>query len=261
MIYRQRAMIRENHKFIVALLICLIAFNSYIGSSQTSNFRSQAEQLLGSEQAKTMYWTPFKLWVEGVSLVRYIYGGAEYLLLGAPSLTLSLVGGPAGPIKKIGWDLVTEMIKEACEDPEKASRKIAKSTYDMGLDAYRDNYSLYQKYKDTGRLTNEEYRRFVINWYIQDYMSAAKNLYSATSRYEGKDELKHPDTLLLKAAETTSLQMAKEAFGAADALELNLIVKATKGEFTAFDSLIKSSVGLGAYPPYQSFLTHIRKTN
>lgn len=224
------------------------------------SFGPRALKLASSKLAQTEYAPITRAAIEGVSVFRYVYGAAEFIFLGAPTLTLSLVdGGPVGVGKTILWTAVEEMIKEACNDPEKASRKIAKTTYDLGLDAYRENYGLYQQYKKTGTLTEDDAKRFVVNSYIQGYMSAAKQLYNDTTVYEKKDVLRNPDELLLQQLEATASATAKDAFGDLGEREVRYFLTTTKGEFTFLDLIVKSSAGLGAYPPYQTFLKSIRK--
>lgn len=92
-------------------------------------------------------------------------------------------------------------------------------------------------------------------------MAAAKRLYNATTAYEGKDTLRRPDNALLQQAEATAVAQARDAFGSLASVELSALLKATKLEFTAFESAVRSSIGLGAYPPYQEFLRDVRKIN
>lgn len=229
---------------------------------QTPSLQPEAERLARSDLARVTYAPITRAATEGVSAMRYIYGAGEYVLLGAPSITLSLAnGGPLGLAKKIAFDTVQEIIKEALNHPQKASRKIAKAAYDLGLDAYRQNYRLYEQFQTVGRFNEEEARQFVRNWYLQGYMSAAKGLYNDTTRYEKKDVLRTPDKLLLQQAESTAVGLARTGFGSMGSVEVDWLFKTLKTEFNVVDSAVKGSVGLGVYPPYQTFLVKSRQIN
>lgn len=247
---------------VVAAAVLLVRAVLQGAEAQQPDSQTRATQLAKSKTAQVLYSPVEKAAVEGVSLVRYVYGPAEYVLLGAPALALSLAnGGPLGLATKVSFDIVSEMIRESLEHPEKASRKIARSAYDMGLKAYRDNYRLYGKVKTGEPLSTPEARDFLVNWHVQDYMAAAKRLYNAASAYEGKAILKRMDKALLQQMEATAVAQAREAFGARAGVEVSALLKATKLEFTVFESVVRGSIGLGAYPPYQEFLRNTRNIN
>jgi hypothetical protein len=217
-------------------------------------YSQKAAEIMNTQACKINYSLVFKAGVEGTSWVRYIYGPAEYILLGSPSLALSLTnGGPLGLGKKILWDSVENIIKVAFRHPEKASKKVAKATYDMGLKAYRENYKLYKKHKKGEALSEDEARRFVINWYVQSYMVAAKKLYNDVTSYEKKDDFKNVPQLALQQFESLAIGSAKDSFGPLGEIEVSGLLKLTKGQFTVIESVIGQSAGLGAYPPYQRF--------
>ena len=254
--------IRFIFSFFLFVVLTLFLTNKFVLADTNKYWSDRGAEILSSQSAKLLYSPICRAAIEGVSWVRYIYGPSEYVLLGAPSLTLSLVsGGPYGVVKKVSWDMVEEIIKKSFHHPEKTSKKIAKATYDLGLNAYRENYRLYKKVNDGEQLTNRELRTFVLNWYLSAYMTAAKKLYNDISAYERKDDFKNPSKLLLQSLETQAIGSAKSAFGSMAELEVSLLIKSTKGQFSIFESLIGQAAGLGAYPPYKSFLSRISTIN
>lgn len=245
---------------VAAFLLIILALQR--AEAQQPDVATRVAEYAKSKAAGNLYSPAMRAGVESVSWVRFVYGPAEYVLLGAPALALSLAnGGPLGLGKKITFDLVREIIRESLDDPEQASRKMARSAYDLGLQAYRENYRLYGKVKKGEPLSMEEARAFLINRHLQDYMGAAKKLYNATTSYEGKDPLRQPDKALLQQLEATAVAQAREAFGGQAGVEVSVLLKATKLEFTVFESVVRASIGLGAYPPYQQFLRDTRTIN
>lgn len=246
----------------VAAASLLIMHMLQTADAQQGDPPVRAAELAESQAARNLYSPVMRTGVEGVSWVRVVYGPAEYVLLGAPALALSLAeGGPLGLGKKVSFDIVTEIIRESLEHPEKASRKVARSAYDLGLKAYRNNYRLYGKVRKGEAFSAQEAREFLVNWHLWRYMEAAKTLYNATTSYEGKDLLRRPDKVLLQQLEATAVAQAREAFGARAVVEVSVLLKAAKLEFAVFDSLVRASIGLGAYPPYQEFVRNVRGTN
>ena len=181
---------RVNLNFALVFACVLGGFLVSPTATADDLYQSRYEQLLQTNDVGVVYNQVTRMAVEGVSWVRHIYGAAEYLLLGAPALTLRLLGsGPLGLIEKVSWDVAEEMMKEVFQHPESASKKIAKAAYDIGLKAYRENYRLYAQYRERGHFSDEEARNFVVNWFVQDYMGAAKLFYNAITAYEGKTTL------------------------------------------------------------------------
>jgi Mg-chelatase subunit ChlD len=230
------------------------------GNSQSSgSFSSRAATLADGEIARTYYSPVTRALIEGISVFRYVYGLAEYVFLGAPSMALSMAsGGPMGVVQDVAWDTVDQIIKETFHDPETASRKIAKFAYDLGLGAYRSNYGLYQAYKTAKSFSEMDGRTFVRNWCLQDYMPAAKILYNDTTDYEKKDTVASSDKARQQVQESSAIKMAKDAFGDSAEHPVDWLIHTVKLEFTVFDSAIKASAGLGSYPPYQKFLARSR---
>lgn len=251
-----------------APLICLaIHFAAQLPASsiaiaQPMDLTTRAVALARSDAARLSYAPVTRASIEAVAWVRFIYGPAEYVLLGSPALALSLAqGGIAGLGEKLAFDLIGNMVRESLNDPEKAAKKVAKSGFDLGLRAYRENDALHAKFQRDGGFEAVDARQFVINWHLQNYMAPAKELYNAISAYEGKDLFKHPDKLALQAAEELALTQAREAFGGLAQMEVKLLLAGTKLEFAAIESVVGASIGLGAYPPYRDYLTKVRAIN
>ncbi len=230
--------------------------------AESLDLKTRAATLAKSDAARVLYAPVTRVAVEGVSWVRYIYGPAEYVLLGSPALALSLAqGGIAGLGEKLTFDIIENMVHEGLNDPEKAAKKVAKAGYDLGLRAYRENDALHAAFQREGGFSAVDARRFVINWHLQNHMGAAKDLYNAVSAYEGKDLFKHPDKLALQAAEKLAVTQAREAFGGLGQMEVKALLKETKLEFAAIDSIVGAAIGLGAYPPYCDYLVKVRAIN
>ena len=238
----------------VLILACILLIPVRIVAAD-DHFQSRYEQILKSNDVRVVYSSVTKIAVEGVSWVRHIYGAAEYILLGAPSLTVTLLtGGPFGLIEKVGWDAIVEMVKEVFQYPESAGRKIAKTAFDLGLRSYRENYRLYTKYRNGGQLSDVEAAIFVVNWFIQDYMGAAKQLYNAITSYERQGSLHEA---AVDQTQSAVLEALKEQFGGSEYVIAAEMLTLAESLFTLFDSAESSAVGLGAYPPYQEFKVRV----
>jgi len=92
----------------VSLALLLVSPSSPSPGDPPRGFAEAATKLADSKIARTIYIPLMRAGIEGISWVRLVYGPAEYLLLGAPSLAISVAnGGPLGPAKKITWDAAT----------------------------------------------------------------------------------------------------------------------------------------------------------
>jgi len=210
-------------------------------------------QLKAKDTAYKYGWL-YRAAVEAVSWVRYVYGPAEYALLGSPELLFSIAsGGAPGLAKKVGTDVAFGLAETALRHPSRAARRTAGWAYREGLAAYRENRQIFEQYRDApDSIPASTAATFFRNTFREEVMQFAKNLYNdITAHKRGKG--KYADTPRAKVMEVESALGkigASAGSGALDSAALWMRVMRTLSE---------SGVGLPSYPPYQRYERDARR--
>ena len=210
------------------------------------HIQAEVENLLSDEVTRVLYHWVTRGLMEGVSFVRHIEQPAGYLLFGSPDLVASLLSsGLPGLAGDVSTDVVVALARRALNDPRELARDIAGASYQIGLDAYRRNYSLY-RLRRTRRLTRREAVQFYRDHYAQGLIVPSKALYSDIRTFEaGRGRLRSVD-------EKHGASLERQLRIAAGASGLD-IAKAAMLVRQAMDHIERASKGLSHYPPYIAY--------
>ncbi|MFC1654383.1 tudor domain-containing protein [Myxococcota bacterium] len=244
----------------LAILVFAVALLPREGrGGEPGIIEEEAYKLINSDEASRTYNWVFRIGVEGVSWVRYIYGPAEYALLGSPDMVFAMAkGGASGLVKKLSTDAVMGIVKRLHGNNKREARKIAVWAYNKGIRAYRENNKFWKKCAGVPGCLNEgDSATFVKNWYMQKVMVAAKKLMNDTSEYK-EPKLKTEDweskmstskKFLLRAKEVTNLLSKAVDSGALDKTQLfvEMLALGIRTEGTIF-----------TYKPYVDYCDTVR---
>ena len=237
-------------RYFSAIILVLVLVIPLPASADDAT--TKARELISGDLAQATYSPVYRAAVEGVSWVRHIFTPAEYLLFGSSDLVLSLAGGSLGGVlQKIGIDSLLGLGKSTLHHPEKEAKRAANKGYQIGLDAYRANYKIYQDFNQSGQISDGTALAFLINWRLQDMMSISKNLYNDVSAYErGQGRFEGSAQAKITRAEQ-QLDQLVEASQNTRIQKLNLWRNIWK-------IVAESEAGLPNYPPYKKFSQETR---
>lgn len=210
-----------------------------------SGFKANDDELADSG-FKALYWGGAKLWIEGT----YYIGrpGAKvfsYAIFRGPGL---LASAPA----QLTMDAILELSKEVLEHPEDVCEGLADDMMLRGLEAYRRNFKLYEKWNEEGALSDAERAEFVSDFHAQSYLSLGKLLWTDVNeaRYNFGDDVDAKKTFEDGAAEMMTKIMEIQGAGAAGTA-LNF-ARQTADVLEGANGLYEN------YPPYRNHLERIR---
>lgn len=220
---------------------------------------SSAVSIINNDKTKVIFHQSYKAMVNlfynvGFSVARY---GGRYLMVESPKLAADMIKrGYYGVISDITYDLLIEIVKQAVETPDILCVNIAQSTKKEGVKGYNIAYDIYNKYKETGILTNEEAILFINGIWSAEKLASARRLYIESN------EDYNIDNKVAEEATYESIKLYESAlktkFGSNGQVPL---VDAAKFINDIYKILESKKIGLADYPPYIKYSQDITDIN